>query len=472
MINFFSNIVRACSLFFHSLASGVITQYIKFKLIKKKSTSFEKINKSELLLGVKLRKFLERSGPSFIKLGQILSTRHDVVGEIIANELSKLQDDVPSFPFNIVKNTIESQLNLKLEQVFSHIEETPVAAASIAQVHKAYLLNDDEVAVKVLRPNIAKKFYKDIELFSLLTKVINFFMKDSKRLRLKEVVDTLQDVVARELDLRHEAACADKIRENSKRDAGIVIPEVYWDFTSKKIMVTQWVKGTSINQREKLIEEGHDLKEIAKKLAINFFNQVYRDGFFHADMHPGNLFVDSNGDIIMLDFGITGVLRRDDRIFIAKVIYAFINKDYDEVSKLHFDAGIVPDSKMQEYFALACRSIGEPIVGRPVNEISIGRLLKQLIEISKRFEMVTQPQFILLQKTIMTIEGVGMYIYPGVNMWQLAEPWIKEWATDNFGIKSNVKKGLAELVELAKNFPHLISIVNKIIEEQERKKAA
>jgi ubiquinone biosynthesis protein len=385
---------------------------------------------------------------------------------MVCDELSKLRDNVPPFKYKHVARSIERAFGKPINQIFSHIEEKPVAAASIAQVHKAVLLNDDEVAVKVLRPRIDKQFNSDLSLFEFVVNILCIFIKNSKRLRLKEVVTTLKDIVKRELDLRYEAACADKLRENCKDDKGVRFPKIYWDITSEQVLTSEWIKGVSVNDKQALIKAGHNLKSVTKKLAITFFNQAYRDGFFHADLHPGNIFVDDNGDIVLVDFGITGVLKDQDRIFIAKVIYAFIEKDYDAVAKLHYDAGIIPKHKDIEYFALACRSVGEPIVGQPVNKISIGKLLKHLLELSETFEMVIQPQFILLQKTILTVEGVGMHIYPEVNMWKLAEPWIKKWAEENFGFKHVVKMAASDVRDFIKNLPHLLVQINEIVDKQ------
>ncbi len=434
-------------------------------IYEKTNSSKSAIIKAQKVFGRRLTFWLQRSGPSFIKLGQIMSTRADLVGDVISEELSRLRDKLPSFKFPEAREIIEAELNGNIDLLFSHIESVPVAAASIAQVHRAVTVNDEEVAVKVLRPQIKKRFAKDLELFEFFTRCVTFFLKTSHRFRFKEVVQTLSEIVRNELDLRFEAACADKLRENCKNDTGVVIPKVYWDLTSEKVLTTSWVSGTPITDNKALINAGHDLEEVSKKLAITFFNQAYRDGFFHADLHPGNIFVDENGDIVLVDFGIMGTMNEKDKTFIAKVIYAFIQKDYRMVADLHFEAGIVPPHIDREKFALACRSIGEPIVGQPVNKISIGKLLKQLLELSSNFEMVAQVQFMLLQKTILTIEGVGMELYPEVNMWKLAEPWIKDWANENFGFKHRIKQALSDLKVFLTQFPHLLRRLIEILEK-------
>jgi ubiquinone biosynthesis protein len=469
MLDFIINTIRLIKLVLRCCFYGIPISYAMLRSAKTLNKSFEIIEKNERRLGKKLLAFIQNSGPSFIKLGQILSTRSDLTGDIISEELSKLRDKLPSFSFEEAREIIELELGRHIDDLFLYIEPKPVAAASIAQVHKAVTLNNDEIAVKILRPDIERMFERDLKLFKFVIRVFTFFSKDTSRLRLKEIVKTLSEIVRNELNLRYEAACADKLRENCKNDSGVVIPRVYWELTSQKVLTTEWVEGISITKKNELIKAGHDLQEISKKLAITFFNQAYRDGFFHADLHPGNIFVNTSGDIVLVDFGIMGSMQDKDRIFIAKVIYAFIQKDYKTVSDLHFEAGIVPSHIDREMFALACRSIGEPIVGQPVNKISIGKLLKQLMDLSRNFEMITQTQFLLLQKTILTIEGVGMEIYPEVNMWKLAEPWIKNWAQENFGLKYRVKKALEDIKMFLENFPSLLSKINELIEELTKK---
>lgn len=454
------------SLKLSGLALELIANGVAFSLLANtfsSSQSKEVAKKRRVALGIKLREFFEKNGPSFIKLGQIFSTRPDLIGEEMADELTNLLDSVPAFPYSEAKKIIEDEIGNGLESIFESFEIKPVAAASIAQVHKAKLKDGTVVAVKILRPNIDKIFSRDVELFEWLTNIFSkISSKSSKRLRIKEVVETLANTVKFELDLRFEAASADKIRENLKNDEFIRVPKIFWEYTSKNVLVMEWVDGIRIDDRNSLILAGHNLEDISKKLAIAFFNQAYRDGFFHADLHPGNIFVDNKGNIVLLDFGIIGILSERDRNFIAKAILSFIKKDYDAVADLHFDLGIVPSHKSRELFSLACRSVGEPIVGLPVNKISIAKLLKQLLKIAAQFEMVTQPQLLLLQKTIFTIEGVGMSIYPEVNMWKLAEPWIKEWARENYSLKKQVKKIGSDAISALKNAPNLINDIHSL----------
>ena len=443
------------------MTNGIL--YLALKLFFSGSSSKEKTKKIKIKLGIKLREFFEKNGPSFIKLGQIFSTRPDLLGEEITEELSNLLDSVPPFSYEEVKQSVLESLGEGIDYIFDDFEVKPVAAASIAQVHKAKLKDGTTVAVKILRPNIERIFLEDVALFKWMADIITKCLTVSaKRLRIKEVVDTLATTVNFELDLRFEAASADKLRENLGKDEFVRIPKIYWNHSSKNILVMEWIDGIRVDDRQALIMAGHNLQEVSRKLAIAFFNQAYRDGFFHADLHPGNIFVDAKGNIVFLDFGIMGILSERDRNFIAKAILSFIKRDYEAVADLHFNLGIVPANKNKVLFALACRSVGEPIIGQPVNKISIAKLLKQLLRISAQFEMVTQPQLLLLQKTIFTIEGVGMGIYPEVNMWKLAEPWIKEWATENFGLKKQVKKFREQAFLTLKNAPNLINDIHEL----------
>lgn len=467
MFEFLISIFRLAKLVAICFYFGVPYSFLKLALVKRFSASkIKKIN-AERKLSHAIVLALQYSGPSFIKLGQILSTRPDLTGDVFSEELSKLQDKLPPYSFNEVKNSIETELQGTLSQNFKEISPVPIAAASIAQVHKAVTVDGDVVAVKVLRPHIEAKFAKDLKLFSFITSILSVFFRATSRLKPQEVIKTLADTIKFELDLRFEGASADTIRENCKQDKDIRIPKIFWQYTGRRVLTMEWIEGIAIHDRDKLIEAGHDLHEIAKKLAVTFFNQAYRDGFFHADLHPGNIFVDIDGNIALVDFGIIGVLDHSDRLYIAEILYGFITRDYQRVSDIHFSAGYVPMTQDRILFALALRSIGEPIVGLPVHRISIGRLLKQLFEMSKTFEMETQTQLLLLQKTMLTIEGVGMSIYPEVNMWKLAEPWIKEWAGDNFGFKGKLRNFNEKLKLTAKELPHAFVRIDNIIKHLE-----
>ncbi|MFI4984149.1 MAG: 2-polyprenylphenol 6-hydroxylase [Rickettsiales bacterium] len=457
MISFFVNSLRLTRLGFSLLLHGVPVQAMLI-------ASGRKSPRLEKRLGKNLVGWLQNSGPSFIKLGQILSTRPDITGDIISEELSLLRDKLPPFSTPEVLKIIESELGGKYTDFYEDIESKPVAAASIAQVHRAVTINQDLVAIKVLRPGIAKKFRQDIALFYFVAGFVNKFVPKAYRLRLKEVIKSLEKTVQMELDLRYEAASAERIRENVKGDSGIKIPKIFWKLTSKEVLTMSWVEGIPVNDKKALVKQGHDLEDVSKKLATSFFNQAYRDGFFHADLHPGNLFVDKDGDIVMVDFGITGSLAKADRLFVAEVLYCFIKRNYSRIADLHFKYGIIPASEDKDKFALACQAIGEPVVGMPVNKISMGKLLKQLLDVSGDFNVRPQIQFLLLQKTLVTIEGVGQSIYPDVNMWRLVEPWIKKWAKQNFGYRAKLKEASQDLREFIIKLPHALATFNDVVE--------
>lgn len=463
MLSFITNSFRLLYLALTAFIYGVTFRLLQLYFAK----SNEALKNAQYKLGGAIARWLQSSGPAFIKFGQVLSTRPDLTGDIISEKLSFLQDSLPAFPFSKVRATIEDELGGKLEDHFSEFDEKSIAAASIAQVHKAKTLEGHDVAVKVLRPNIRKRFFRDVNLFYFLAKLSRMF-PESKRLHFQEAVKTFEKIVRNELNLMFEASSADKLRENCSNDKGLRIPRVYWELTSEKVLTVEWIDGIRVDDKEALENAGFDLHDIAKKLAVTFFNQAYRDGFFHADLHPGNILVDENGDVALVDFGIMGLLEKRDRLFIAHMLYAFMQRDYDLVSELHFQVGYIPKSMDKKQFALACRSIGEPIIGLPVNKISIAKLLRQLLNISKDFEMELQTQLILLQKTMVTLEGVGYTIYPEVNMWKLAEPWIKNWAKENFGVRARLKGAKDDIKLLAKKFPHLLVQLSDLVEKGDR----
>jgi ubiquinone biosynthesis protein len=393
--------------------------------------------------GQRLAKALEDLGPSFIKLGQALSTRADLLGEQVTADLSALQDRLPPFPGKEARDIIEAEFQRPIADLFAAFDDDAIAAASIAQVHFATTLEGEAVAVKVLRPDIEKAFARDLDLFLWLADLVERTQPGLRRLKPVEVVRTFADTVRFEMDLRFEAAAASELAENFAGDPTFRVPRVDWARTSRRVLTLERVGGIRVDDRDRLVAAGHDIVAILQNAASAFFNQVFRDGFFHADMHPGNLFIDAKGAIVVIDFGIMGRVNRRTRYFLADMLLGFLSGDYQRVAEVHFAAGYVPPRQSIDAFTQAARSIGEPIMGRPLHEISVARLLAQLFQITEQFEMETQPQLLLLQKTMVLAEGMGRRLDPTTNIWALARPLIEEWMRANRGPEAQLVDALA-----------------------------
>lgn len=395
--------------------------------------------------GKRLSEFFCELGPIYIKFGQTLSARPDLVGKEVAEGLKYLQDKLPPFDTKIVYKKFEKNFGKKISDIFLEFEEKPVAAASIAQVHKAKLKNGEIVAVKILRPDIAGKYEKDMQFLELAAKLISASIKKAKRLKPREVIAVFRNTMKFELDLRSEASAASRLYDNFIGDNNLLIPKIYWNFTSSDILTLEWVHGVSIYDKNKIKKLNLDSKEIAAKIAVIFFNQAYRDGFFHADLHPGNILVCEDGRIALVDFGIVGFLPENDRLAIAEILYAFLKRDYQLVAEIHKRIGYIPKDTDLYQFAMSCRAIAEPIIGLAIKNISIGNLLAQLFKVTEEYGMETQPQLLLLQKTMVVVEGIGQSLDKEINMWQLAEPWIKKWAAKNLSPEAKILRVLKKL---------------------------
>lgn len=409
---------------------------------------------SGLRLGQRLALALTTLGPTFIKFGQALSTRADLLGEAVAADLSELQDRLPPFAFKEAAASISADFGKPLEDIFFTFAERPVAAASIAQVHFATTAEGREVAVKVLRPNVAEAFRRDIALLYWLADLGVRYAPKLQRLRPREVVATFEQTCQREMDFRFEAAAAQELAENFAGDTTFKVPAVDWQRTSEHVLTLERVSGLRVDDRTGVEAAGLNPVAVVKTAAEAFFKMVFRHGFFHADMHPGNLFVTTTGTIVAMDFGIMGRIDRDTQRTLGEMLLGFLTRDYKKVAEVHISAGFVPAHKSVDDFAQACRSIAEPILGKPIAEISLARLLGQLFQITETFEMQTQPQLLLLQKSMLVAEGVGRNLAPEMNMWELAKPMIEGWMGDQVSPEAQVmtmaESALATLAKVPK----------------------
>lgn len=403
--------------------------------------------------GERLAMALAKMGPAYIKVGQTLATRPDLVGRPIAEGLATLQDRLPAFSYKQAKATIEEELGQSMEALFSSFEEDAIAAASIAQVHKAVLKNGRKVAVKVLRPDIEKRFTRDIALFEWLASTAEQHSIEARRLRLNQVVDKVRETSLREMDLRLEAAAAAELADNMEGETGYRLPAIEWELTARRVMMLEWVDGIRVADKDLLAKSGHDLEALGSTIVQVFLKQALRDGFFHADLHQGNLLVEPNGTIVAIDFGIMGRLTKMERRFLAEILYGFIQRDYERVADVHFDAGYVPRGESREEFAQAMRAIADPIMDLPVEEISAGILLAQLFATTEKFNMQTQPQLLLLQRTMVMAEGMALHLYPRSNMWQISEPVIEHWVRNNLSPEIQLADAINKLPRLLERFP-------------------
>ncbi|MBN8921402.1 MAG: 2-polyprenylphenol 6-hydroxylase, partial [Rhizobiales bacterium] len=390
---------------------------------------------------------LTRLGPSYVKLGQFLATRPDVVGVALARDLESLQDKLPPFPQAAAEAAVAQALERPLAKAYATFGPA-VAAASIAQVHRAEVDTPEgrrPVAVKVLRPDVRHRFRADIESFYFAARLAERHSPEAQRLRMLDVVDTLARSVALEMDLRLEAAALSEMAENTRDDADFRVPGVDWDRTARDVLTLEWVEGTRLADRETLVAKGFDLEQLGRSVMQTFLRHALRDGFFHADMHPGNLFVDDHGRIVAVDFGIMGRIGPKERRFLAEILYGFIARDYRRAAEVHFEAGYVPPQHSVDDFAQAIRAIGEPIHNRTAEEISMAKLLSLLFEVTGLFDMRTRPELILLQKTMVVVEGVARMLDPKLDMWKTAEPVVREWVERHLGPVGRIE-GAAESV--------------------------
>lgn len=414
--------------------------------------------------GVRIRQALEDLGPIYVKFGQALSTRKDLLPEDIADELVKLQDKVPPFPTELARSIIERELGQPIATCFAAFDDIPLASASVAQVHTATLNTGEQVIVKVLRPDIEDRIHSDMALMYELARMAEKIWTDAKRLRVTEVVSEFEKTLIDELDLVREAGNANKVRRNFEGSDSLYVPEVHWDLTRRNVMVMERIYGIPVGEIERLRAEGADFKLLAERGVEIFFTQVFRDNFFHADMHPGNIFVALPAKYIAIDFGIVGSLSLSDQRYLAENFLAFFNRDYRRVAEMHIESGWVPGNTRVEEFEAAIRSVCEPIFEKPLKDISFGVLLLRLFQTARRFDMVVQPQLVLLQKTLLNIEGLGRQLYPDLDLWQTAKPFLENWFKDRLGPKAKFKKLAQQFPELAAQFPEVPGLIYKALE--------
>lgn len=415
--------------------------------------------------GERLRMALEDLGPIFVKFGQILSTRQDLLPPDIGEELSQLQDNVPPFADNLARQIIEKSLEVPIEDVFSAFSQSPLASASVAQVHTATLHTGEDVVVKVLRPGIDKIIDSDVALLYTLAELANKYWDEAKRLKPVEVVQEFDHSIHGELDLVREAANASQLRRNFEGSDHLYVPDIYWDYTRQNVMVMERIYGTPIGKIDELREKGVDLKLLAERGVEIFFAQVFRDNFFHADMHPGNIFASDEAKYLAVDFGIMGSVTVADQRYLAENFLAFFNRDYLRVAQLHIESGWVPKHTRVDEFESAIRAVCEPIFEKPLKEISYGHLLLRLFQTARRFDMEVQPQLVLLQKTLLNIEGLGRQLYPDLDLWQTAKPYLEDWYKNTVGPKATFNKLKEHLPIMAEKFPELPEMAYQVLSD-------
>ena len=414
--------------------------------------------------GVRLRLAFESLGPVFVKFGQLLSVRPDIVPEDIAAELAKLQDTVPPVPWPEVAATLDRAYGRPHAEVFRSIDPVPVASASVAQVHFAVLPDGREVAVKVLRPGIARVIAQDVELLYVMAWLVGR-TPDGRRLRTREVVAEFEKIIGDELDLVREAANASQLRRNFADRRLLIVPEVYWDWCNRDAMVMERIDGIPVNAAGRLREAGIDIPKLARDGVEIFFTQVFRDGFFHADMHPGNIFVARDGRYCGVDFGIMGTLSEADKRYLAANFMAFFRRDYHRVAMAHLEAGWVPGDTRVDEFEAAIRSVCEPIFDRPLKEIYFGKLLMRLFDVSRRFRMQIQPQLVLLQKTLLQVEGLGRQLDPDLDLRSSAQPILERWVNEQVGLRGLLRQVRDEAPMWARTLPQVPRLVHRILSD-------
>jgi len=430
---------------------------------------FNWFRSKDLSQAQRLRLCIEELGPIFIKFGQMLSTRRDLLGDEIADELEKLLDQVPPFPLTEARAILERQLGMSVTQAFAHFDEREIASASIAQVYAAQLADGRDVVVKIVRPGIEQKIRQDIEVLMMLARMADRYWDEAPRVKPIQVVREFENTILHELDLVREAANASELRRNFTASPDLYVPEIYWDYCRPKVLVMERIRGIPVTDLAQLRERGVNLELLSRKGVEIFFTQVFEHNYFHADMHPGNIFVapdkPDNPQYIAVDFGIMGSLSTRDQRYLAENFVAFFNRDYRRVAELHVDSGWVDADTRVEDFEAAVRSVCEPMFQRPLAEISFGQLLLRLFQTARTFNMEIQPQLLLLEKTFLHIEGIGRQLYPQLDLWDTAKPFLERWLSEQLGVRALVKGMKKNLPYIAEHLPDLPQLAFKVLDK-------
>ena len=454
------------------IRTGILFLLIENKYFSKQIELILKIlnnifgNKNQNEIGEKLSNILINLGPGYIKFGQALSTRPDILGKITCDELKKLQDNLKPFPNSISKKIINDENEDFLRISLAYFDENPIASASVAQVHTGVLKDGKKVAIKILKPNIHKQLFKDFTFFYWIAKFLEFCIPNIRRLKLSKNVEVLSEVSLNELDLTLEASAADELAENFKNHPNYRVPKIYWEFTTKNMLVLEFIEGIRIDDVELLNASKHNIENITEIGTEVFFLQVFRDGFFHGDMHPGNILIDKKGALVPIDFGIMGRLTNKDRQFLALLLTYLLNKNYKKVVEIHDEANMLGKNISHDHLAQAIRAISTPILNKPIGEVSLAKLLGQILSLSKKFNIEVQPQFTLLQKTMLMAEGTTRQINPNINMWELSRPLIDKWITETHDPFKILEEWFHKNKLALLKIPEIISKIEEILSKK------
>ena len=464
--------IRICLVFIKLTKAGALIPLLESDFVSNKLKLIIKIinfilyKNDKSKIGIKLLNCLIKLGPGYVKLGQALSTRPDLTGIEINYHLKKLQDDVKPFSGLIAKDIVEKETKSLINDVFISFDQIPIASASVAQVHTGILKNGDKVAVKILKPQIEKLLFNDFKFFYCVSKCIELFFPKIKRLKLSKTVKVFFNISLIELDLTMEASAADELAENFKNHLNYRIPKIYWDLTTKRILVLEYIEGIKINDISALKKQKHNIEKIIEVSTEVFFLQVFRDGFFHGDMHPGNIFIDKNGTLVPIDFGIMGRLKNKDRHFLALLLTYLLDKDYKKVVEIHAEANMLGDDISYEQLAQAIRAISTPILNKPIGEVSLAKLLGQILGLSKTYNIEIQSQFSLLQKTMLMAEGTARQLSPEINMWELSRPLINKWINETDDPFKILEEWIHKNKIILLKIPEIIDKIDKFISKK------